>query len=205
MKRSVAKKYGQGGCRFSLQDQKVHWYCGLLEFIGKPCAIVTQKGRIKWATSSAHKLLLRYWPGCIGIENRLPPQIHQWVTRCRKQQAVKGAVPTIGAPLTLNRSSSCLTVRYMHDGRCSVLLFEELLLDLPVDHLVSLGLTPREAEVLQWLVRGKCSFEISRILNISDRTVSKHLGRVYLKLGVENRHAAVALMHDELKRTTPRR
>jgi DNA-binding CsgD family transcriptional regulator len=92
----------------------------------------------------------------------------------------------------------------MPNGVSSALLFEERLSELPADRLVSLGLTPREAEVLRWLVQGKSSFEIASILNISARTVSKHLERIYLRLGVENRHAAIAMVHDKFMRIASR-
>lgn len=52
-------------------------------------------------------------------------------------------------------------------------------------------LSLREAEVFNHLVEGKANREISVILNISQRTVQKHLERVYKKLGVESRTAAV--------------
>lgn len=52
-------------------------------------------------------------------------------------------------------------------------------------------LTDREQEVLQWLGRGKCDKDIGVILGISPRTVHKHLQRIYQKMGVENRTAAV--------------
>ena len=35
---------------------------------------------------------------------------------------------------------------------------------------------------------------IRTILNVSPRTVQKHLERIYARLGVENRHAAAAMM-----------
>ena len=198
---SLAQKDGMRGCEFSQQDQKGHWYCGLLELSGQPCAILTSQMHIKWATTSAHKLLQRYWPAHTGVETQLPPQIHKWLTMRRKQRGVKRNSAVIKlAPLTINRPSACLTVRHVRNGTLSALLFEELLLELPADCLVDHGLTPREAEVLRWLAKGKSNLEIARILNISDRTVSKHLERVYLRLGVENRHAALALVHEELRR-----
>ena len=52
-------------------------------------------------------------------------------------------------------------------------------------------LTAREDEVLQWLGRGKTDKDIGVILGISPRTVHKHLQRIYEKMGVENRTAAV--------------
>ena len=53
------------------------------------------------------------------------------------------------------------------------------------------ALTAREDEVLRWLGRGKTDKDIGGILGISPRTVHKHLQRIYEKLGVENRTAAV--------------
>lgn len=52
-------------------------------------------------------------------------------------------------------------------------------------------LTVREREVLDWLGAGKTDKDIGAILTISPRTVQKHLQRVYEKLGVETRTAAV--------------
>ena len=52
-------------------------------------------------------------------------------------------------------------------------------------------LTVREREVLDWLGAGKTDKDIAAILSISPRTVQKHLQRIYEKLGVETRTAAV--------------
>jgi DNA-binding CsgD family transcriptional regulator len=54
------------------------------------------------------------------------------------------------------------------------------------------GLTRREREVLDRLAWGKTDRDIADILGISPRTVHKHLQRIYEKLGVETRTAAVA-------------
>ena len=53
------------------------------------------------------------------------------------------------------------------------------------------GVTPRETEALRWLAAGKTDREIAAILGCSYRTVQKHLQRLYVKLGVETRTAAV--------------
>ncbi len=58
------------------------------------------------------------------------------------------------------------------------------------------GLTARESEVLIWIARGKSNRDIGQVLNLSPRTVNKHLEQVYIKLGVENRaSAAVKAIH----------
>lgn len=51
-------------------------------------------------------------------------------------------------------------------------------------------LTGREAEVLSWIAQGKSNRDIGEILNLSPRTVNKHLEQIYQKLGVENRASA---------------
>lgn len=54
------------------------------------------------------------------------------------------------------------------------------------------GLTPRESDVLLWTARGKSNKDMSEILNISARTVNKHLEQIFIKIGVENRASATA-------------
>lgn len=53
-------------------------------------------------------------------------------------------------------------------------------------------LSQREREVLKWLNRGKTSWDISMILNISERTVNYHVGNIMRKLGVNSRLHAVS-------------
>jgi serine/threonine protein kinase/DNA-binding CsgD family transcriptional regulator/anti-sigma regulatory factor (Ser/Thr protein kinase) len=69
-------------------------------------------------------------------------------------------------------------------------------IELPVD------LTPREVDVIQWLVEGLSNKEIAQKLFISPRTVNFHLDNIYTKLGVNSRtEAAVyALRHGWLRR-----
>jgi DNA-binding CsgD family transcriptional regulator len=70
--------------------------------------------------------------------------------------------------------------------------------------VASLGLTPRQAEVLSWVAQGKTDPEIAQLLGLSPRTVHHHLERVYATLGVETRTAA-ALRAVEVARTAPAR
>jgi DNA-binding CsgD family transcriptional regulator len=59
------------------------------------------------------------------------------------------------------------------------------------------GLTRREVEVLQLLVRGLSNKEIAERLVISRKTASSHVEHIYAKLGVSNRAQAslVAVKH----------
>lgn len=66
------------------------------------------------------------------------------------------------------------------------------------EQLEALGLTPREAEVLFWVARGKTNDEIATVLGIGLTTVKKHLESTYAKLGVENRTTAAAMALEQM-------
>lgn len=54
------------------------------------------------------------------------------------------------------------------------------------------NMTPREVECLSWTAKGKTSWEIARILELSENTVIFHLRNAIKKLEVTNRSQAVA-------------
>jgi DNA-binding CsgD family transcriptional regulator len=51
------------------------------------------------------------------------------------------------------------------------------------DLALRFGLAQREAEVLLWSSRGKTNRDISEILGMKPRTVKKHPGHIFEKLG----------------------
>ena len=55
----------------------------------------------------------------------------------------------------------------------------------------SLGLSPRELDILDRLAAGESNKEIARRLGISPNTVKTHVARVYEKLAVQRRVQAV--------------
>lgn len=66
--------------------------------------------------------------------------------------------------------------------------------------LESLGLTPREAEVLLWIAQGKSNSEIGTILGCAENTVKVHTARIFEKLGSENRNSATVRALELLSR-----
>jgi DNA-binding NarL/FixJ family response regulator len=54
------------------------------------------------------------------------------------------------------------------------------------------GLTEREIQILRLVADGRTNTAIAHALEISPRTVAKHLEHTYRKLGVNNRAAAVS-------------
>ena len=72
-----------------------------------------------------------------------------------------------------------------------LLLLEEQRQRVSPTSLMTLGLTRRQAEILFWVIQGKTNPEIATILGVSTLTVRTHLERVFAKLKVETRTAAV--------------
>lgn len=61
-----------------------------------------------------------------------------------------------------------------------------------LDHRGIPELTERERECLQWSMQSKSSWEISKILNISENTVNYHIKTAFKKLETNSRITAVA-------------
>lgn len=57
-------------------------------------------------------------------------------------------------------------------------------------------LSPRESEVLRLIGRGLSNGEIAETLVISEVTVKSHVGRIFLKLGLRDRAAAIVYAFD---------
>jgi DNA-binding CsgD family transcriptional regulator len=62
-----------------------------------------------------------------------------------------------------------------------------------LDRLITLGLTNRQAQVLRLVATGAAEHEIAAHLNISYRTVQKHLEHCYRRLGVNSRSQAAGI------------
>ena len=57
--------------------------------------------------------------------------------------------------------------------------------------IASLGLSPRECEILELLASGKSNKEMAEALYISPNTIKTHIARIYEKLEVQRRVQAI--------------
>lgn len=168
-----------------------------LDATGRFLLSVDLDGRILWCTPQASRLLSAATPANAVLagdaERHLPPEVMGWLRRrlagqqCEAPERLDVPGKAGGSPYQVSVVSRI--------GAAEVLL---RLVEGPSggeEHLLRqrLSLTPREAEVLLWIARGKANRDIGQILGLSPRTVNKHLEQVYAKLGVENRTAAAAL------------
>lgn len=86
--------------------------------------------------------------------------------------------------ITEHKHTAHLLAIHLHDALQNLLDDE---IDTP-----KTSLTPRELECLKWTARGKSSWVISEILNLSERTVNFHIANAMTKLEVTSRTHAVA-------------
>lgn len=148
---------------------------------------VDRTGRLRWATDRAHRLLERFFGPRTGAPADLPDDLRAWVRLQQASLAAPDDAPPMLAPLVVELPGCRLLVRFLAagHGRDHALLVLREAPDAP-------PLTPREAEVLAWVAHGETDAQIAERLGISVRTVQKHLERLYRKLGVGSRTAAVA-------------
>lgn len=60
-------------------------------------------------------------------------------------------------------------------------------------------LTPREIEVLEFIVAGKSNREIAELLLIEEKTVKNHVSNIYSKLHLKNRYEAITRGREHLR------
>lgn len=161
--------------------------------VGYGIIVIDASGKPEFSTERARDWLTSYFPA--HRSGGLPKELIRWFER---QTAAPGdSVP----PLVAQRETSQLVIRIAErSGKNLVLMLTE---EGPasVRRLVdSLGLTPREGEVLRWLVEGKSNAEIATILGMASGTAAKHIQHLFMKLGVTNRSEAVRTVMDALGR-----
>jgi DNA-binding response OmpR family regulator/DNA-binding CsgD family transcriptional regulator len=159
-----------------------------LDVSGRILFAVDYRGRIIWATPQAQKLLVQN--DADNTASELPAPWLEWLERMQQGSMAPKSPPS--TPFRDNKH------RLQYMGRLNadqflLRLTRETGSDSPAEFSKELGLTSREGEVLSWLSKGKTNRDIAQILELSPRTVDKHLEQIYAKLGVENRTAAAAV------------
>ena len=138
-----------------------------------------------WQTRQAAEWMEKYFPGAQAASQALPDVVREWLT-----QALSLDDP---APLVIQQEGHSLNLTLSRRQRELLLLLEEKH-EQALPSLDQYQLTPRELEVLSWVAKGKTNRDIAEILGMSPRTVNKHLEHIFVKLGVETRAAATALV-----------
>jgi DNA-binding CsgD family transcriptional regulator len=162
-----------------------------LEKLDRGVIVLTPNGRVRLATARAVQRLKEYFGSGSQQGNRLPESLQRWVRHQEALLEVEDDALSPRKPLVVERKGKRLVVRLVSDSDQSMLLLlEEQQMSIYPASLEPLGLARRQAEVLSWVAQGKTNAEIGTILDMSPRTVQKHLEHIFQKLGAETRTAA---------------
>ncbi|MCS6283945.1 MAG: hypothetical protein H8K08_00845 [Nitrospira sp.] len=163
---------------------------GVLTVTGLAALLVDRNGTIQWATDNAVEHLRSYCK--IVPPGQLPPLIGEWFRSQMATQVESTQRLALRHPLILQREYGKLSIRLLKERHEWWIIMEEHRDEINQAALDEAGLSRREAEVLRWVAQGKTNDEIALVLGVRLATVKKHLERIYIKLGVETRMAAVA-------------
>ncbi len=146
-----------------------------------------------WQTKQAGEWLAAYFPDATRAPGELPAAVRDWLRAAL-------ASPDSAEGLSVERDGCALLLSLSRRRHELLLLLEEKPLEVAAAaaSLEQFQLTPRETDVLRWVAKGKTNRDIGEILGMSPRTVNKHLEHIYVKLGVETRSAAAALVASRL-------
>lgn len=152
--------------------------------------VTDEAGRLLWCTVQAESLLSAAFVTHYVPRDGLPPEVSDRLTGLIRAGMAQSAVSVMAAET--GRQLETTFVSQMQPGEYLFRLAEDRSDDVNAFLRQHLPLTQRETDVLIWISRGKSNRDISEILDISPRTVNKHLEQIFNKLGVENRSSAAA-------------
>lgn len=148
---------------------------------GDAIVAVDEHCRVQWATPLAQTWL----QGLLESDGELPKTLKRWVASNAAHSEDTHTVFSKGERLVFSRLPDSLGRRLLVQRHAPVPQPEVL--------MRSLKLTAREAEVLHWVALGRTNPEIASVLDMSPRTVNKHLEHIFTKLNVETRTAAATV------------
>lgn len=172
---------------------------GALDALNAAIVCLSPRATIQWTTPQAARLMQEYNLFAPKTHTRLHRSITDWLSAQESELSHPTQVPKALRSLTISRPHGTVTITLMRQDQRRLLVLTTTNQASPRTTLSHLGLSPRETEVLGWIVRGKSNPEIATILSLSVRTVHKHVEHIYVKLGIENRHAAISLALEAMR------
>jgi PAS domain S-box-containing protein len=170
----------------------------VLEHINVPSYLIEANGIIRWVNPAARRLVGdvagRQFTSVVAPEN---------TRRARElfaRKIVGGTSATDAGVAIIDRQGNRLGVEItsvpVFDGEHVVGVFGQVsdVLEEPHAH-PDLPLTPRQAEVLELLERGRSTKQIAEELHLSTETVRNHVRHVLRAVGAHSRLEAVAIAH----------
>ena len=155
-----------------------------LDSVGQNIFSVNAEGKKIWSTPAVNRLLAQI--DSEGFTHELENRLAEWITH----------TPEIDNKLHFDVNEEKYTAIYfgLSEGNKEHLI--RLVKDGAANETQMLqehfSITKRESEVYLWLAKGKTNREIAQILEMSPRTVNKHLEQLFKKIDVDNRTTAAS-------------
>ena len=171
----------------------------VLEHVNVPSYHIDPSGVVRWLNAAARNLVgdvrgSQFTSVVAPEDTRRARDLfaRKVIGAAKVTDAVVDVVTEDGARATVEISSVPV-----FDGDHLVGVFGQVsdLVEEPHEH-VELHLTPRQAEVLALLERGRTTRQIAEELHLSAETVRNHVRRLFKTLGVHSRLEAVAVAHE---------
>ncbi|CAN5387274.1 hypothetical protein BH10ACT6_BH10ACT6_11730 [soil metagenome] len=127
-----------------------------------------------------------------ALDGILPIAVDRWI-KAQRARTDDDPEPLL-RPLTATVGARRLVLRLLPGGphRPDAVLTQLADADQVAPRLATVGLSPREAEVLALIGTGATNAQIAARLHVAPSTIKKHLDAIYRKLGVSGRVRAVA-------------
>lgn len=168
----------------------------VLEHINVPSYLIEANGIIRWVNPAARRLV-----GDVGgrqFTSVVAPENTRRARELFARKIVGGTSATDAGVAIIDRQGNRLGVEItsvpVFDGEHVVGVFGQVsdVLEEPHAH-PDLPLTPRQAEVLELLERGRSTRQIAEELHLSTETVRNHVRHVLRAVGAHSRLEAVAI------------
>jgi len=193
---------GQAWCNAThigrLQEQ-VRALGNCIGSLGAGVIVFAPQGRVQLINAPARQYLAEYFGHTRQADQRLPDELWQWARQQEKDLSRTDDTPPVRSPLVREENGCRLVLRLLSQSGAGTILMEEQRTAGGACKCGSFGLTAREAEVLDWIARGKTNCEIAIILDMQPATVKKHVEHILAKLGVETRTAAAMALADSAR------
>ena len=163
-----------------------------LDYTGQSVFAIGRDGEKNWATPMVETLLQKI--ANANLTDDFYDSLKSWLSHDQKE----------GNKYLFNRGDLNLRAIYLGLSANNEYLVRLLNEDDINEFTVlknSFNITKRESEVFLWLAKGKTNREIAMILDMSPRTVNKHLEQLFKKIEVDNRTSAAAMAIQCLNKT----
>jgi PAS domain S-box-containing protein len=168
----------------------------VLEHINVPSYLIDPNGIVRWVNSAGRRLVGdatgRQFTSVVAPENTLKAR------ELFARKIVGGTTATDAGVVIIDAEGKRLGVEItsvpVYDGEHVVGVFGQVsdIVEEPHAH-PDLDLTPRQAEVLELLERGRSTKQIADELHLSTETVRNHIRHLFRAIGAHSRLEAVAI------------